>query len=151
MERKIKVLSIASVGGHWVQLLRLSAAFKDMELIYMSTNSDFESMVKGHKFFTVTDASRWNKFLLIKCFFEVFWIILKEKPDVVITTGAAPGLMGIIAGRIRGSRTIWVDSIANVEELSMSGKIAQRFASRVYTQWPELQSNRIVYAGNVLS
>ncbi|WP_353720810.1 glycosyltransferase [Dyadobacter sp. 676] len=147
----MKVIAIASVGGHWVQLLRLRPAFEGSELIFVSTKPDFAKMVEGSKFYAVADASRWDKMKLIKSFFDVFSIIRKEKPDVVITTGAAPGLMGLISARILGKRTIWVDSIANVEELSMSGKIASKFASRTYTQWPQLATDKVLFAGNILS
>lgn len=146
-----KVLAIASVGGHWIQLLRLKNALIDTEVIFMSTKESFASMVPNYKFYAVTDSNRWNKLKLIQTFFEVFRIILKERPQVIITTGAAPGLMGIIIGRFLGCRTIWVDSIANVETLSMSGKIAKKFATRVYTQWPDLAKSDIHFYGNVLS
>lgn len=147
----MKIVAIASVGGHLIELLRMKSAFHDMDVVYISTNPNCSSMVEGYKFYSVTDASRWNKLKLIQSFFQVLSVIFKEKPDAVITTGAAPGLMGIIAGRILGAKTIWVDSIANVDELSMSGRIACKIADRVYTQWPDLAKSKIIYSGNILS
>jgi UDP-N-acetylglucosamine:LPS N-acetylglucosamine transferase len=69
---------------------------------------------------------------------------------VIVTTGAAPGLFGIFIGKVLGVKTIWIDSIANVEKLSLSGKIASRMADRVYTQWEHLATPKIIYAGNIL-
>lgn len=146
----MKIIGIASIGGHWVQLLRVTLAFKDAEVVFVSTNPDFATTVPGKKFYHIADGSSWNKFKLIKSFWNAFSIVLKEKPDVIITTGAAPGLMGLIAGKFLGSRTVWIDSIANVEKISLSGRIASQFADRVYTQWPDLASSRFMYAGNVL-
>ena len=40
--------------------------------------------------------------------------------------------------RLVGARTVWVDSIANAEELSLSGQKASRIATLTLTQWPEL-------------
>ena len=80
----------------------------------------------------------------------VFVRVAVLRPGVIITTGAAPGLMGIIIGRIFGAKTIWIDSIANVEKLSLSGRIAVKIADRVYTQWSHLSTNRVVYSGNLL-
>lgn len=148
---QMKVLAVASVGGHWIELLRLNRTFDGMDLVFVSTNKGCASMVPQHKFYAVTDASRWNKFKLITSFFEVFKIVKSEKPDVIITTGAAPGLMALVAGRLMRTKTIWVDSIANVEELSLSGKIASKIGSRVYTQWPDLVQGNIIYSGNILS
>jgi UDP-N-acetylglucosamine:LPS N-acetylglucosamine transferase len=65
--------------------------------------------------------------------------VLKERPDVVATTGAAPGLVALIAGRfLVGAKTLWIDSIANCERLSSSGTSARRFADGWVTQWPDL-------------
>ena len=88
---------------------------------------------------------------VLKMAVQVFKILRREKPDVVISTGAAPGLLGIIAGRSVGAKTVWIDSIANVERLSLSGKLAARVANRTYTQWPHLATEKILYNGNVLA
>jgi UDP-N-acetylglucosamine:LPS N-acetylglucosamine transferase len=71
-------------------------------------------------------------------FCQVFSIIAKRQPDVIVTTGAAPGLAAIVAGRVFGARTLWIDSIANGEELSGSGKLARRLANQCLTQWEHL-------------
>ncbi len=147
----MKILAIASAGGHWVQLLRLESAFKGHELIYLSTKKDFGKMVEGHQFISVADANRNDKLGLLKTFKALKAIIRSVKPDLVVTTGAAPGLMGLMAGKLYGSKTIWIDSIANAEKLSMSGQIALTFADKVYTQWPDLANKKIIYSGNVLS
>jgi len=87
---------------------------------------------------------------MIPSFFQLLRIVRKEKPDAIITTGAAPGLMCLLAGKILGKKTIWIDSIANVQHLSASGRIAAKFATRVYTQWKDLATDKIVFAGNIL-
>jgi UDP-N-acetylglucosamine:LPS N-acetylglucosamine transferase len=73
----------------------------------------------------------------------------KEKPDAIITTGAAPGLICVFAGWLLRRKTIWIDSIANVNRLSLSGRIAALFVSRVYTQWQHLATDKIHYAGDI--
>lgn len=146
----MKVLAIASKGGHWVELLRLMPAFSGMEMVYVSTNEDLASTVPGKKFYTVHDANRWNKYKLIKIFVDIFRIVYTEKPKVVISTGAAPGLLGLMAGKMLGIKTIWIDTIASAEKLSLSGRIAVWFVDRIYTQWPDLAGPKVIYAGNIL-
>jgi UDP-N-acetylglucosamine:LPS N-acetylglucosamine transferase len=146
----MKVIAIASKGGHWVELLRLLPAFVGMEMVYISTNSDLASTVPGKKFYTVPDANRWNKFMLMKIFIMIFRIVAKERPSFIISTGAAPGLLALAAGKMLGIKTVWVDTIASAEKLSMSGRIATKFVDRIYTQWPELSGPKVIYAGNIL-
>ncbi|GAB4031196.1 oligosaccharide biosynthesis protein Alg14 [Spirosoma jeollabukense] len=147
----MKIAAIASGGGHWTELQRIVPAFEGHETIYICTHPSYEATVRAHKFYAVSDASRWNKFRLLLVFYEVFQIMVTIKPDVIISTGAAPGLMGILVGKLVGAKTIWLDSIANVDKLSLSGRLVLPFADRVYTQWPSLATPTIKFAGNVLS
>lgn len=150
MKEKSKLIAVASVGGHWVQLLRLKKLFEKYDTVFVTTRSDFASMVDG-PFYAISDFNRNDMGGFFRATISLIRIIRKEDPHIMITTGAAPGLLALIIGRFFGVKTIWLDSIANVEELSMSGRIASKFCSRVYTQWPDLATNKIVYAGNVLS
>lgn len=147
----MRILAIASKGGHWIQLLRITKAFTDTETTYVSTNSNLAETVEGHRFYTVPDGNRNSILRLSHTFFLMIKIIRKTKPDTIITTGSAPALMGIIAGSLTGKKTIWIDSIANVERVSMSGRIAHYFANRVYTQWPNLANSKFIFRGNILS
>ena len=56
-------------------------------------------------------------------------IYIKFRPNLVISTGAAPGVIGVVLGRLFLAKTIWVDSIANAEELSLGGKISVKIAN----------------------
>jgi UDP-N-acetylglucosamine:LPS N-acetylglucosamine transferase len=99
----------------------------------------------------VPGANRWAKLKLVRTAFSVLWMLLRERPDVVISTGAAPGFFAILFGKKLGARTIWVDSIANVEALSMSGQRARRHADLWLTQWPHLATAEgPVFKGSVL-
>ena len=146
----MKILAIASIGGHWTQLMRLKSLFLDIDVDYVSTNSDLKSTVDGAKFYTVADGNRWNKLGLIKCFFDLIIVIMRSKPDVIITTGAAPGVFAVFIGKIFNLKTIWIDSIANCDEISMSCKIVSILASKTYTQWEHLSTKNIIFKGNIL-
>jgi len=146
----MKIFAVASAGGHWIQLLRLRPAFKGHEVIYVSTNEEYAAMVEGCPFYAVSDSNRWQKSKLFSTFFMLFSLISREKPNVIISTGAAPGLLALLIGRGIGARTIWIDSIANAEKLSLSGKFAAKIANRVYTQWPELSNEKILFKGSVI-
>ncbi|MFQ5805354.1 MAG: hypothetical protein ACE5I3_02760 [Phycisphaerae bacterium] len=66
-------------------------------------------------------------------------------------TGAAPGYVGLRLGKLLGAQTIWIDSIANVERLSLSGERIARHADLWLTRWPHLaRSDRPSYLGGVL-
>ena len=147
-----KVLALASGGGHWVQLLRLRPALEGCDVIYATVKEGYRADVPGARFVTIQNASRKSRFALLRCCWQVFKLILRERPDVVISTGAAPGYFAIRFGNWVGARTIWVDSVANVDELSLSGRKAGPHADLWLTQWPHLAApDGPRYSGSVLA
>jgi UDP-N-acetylglucosamine:LPS N-acetylglucosamine transferase len=133
-----KVLAVASAGGHWVQLMRMAPAFSHHQVRWVSTASGLSGKIPCGDFAAVRDASMWDKPGLLIMAVQVLWQVLRLRPDVVISTGAAPGYFAVVFGRLLGARTIWVDSIANAEELSLAGRKVRRWAHHWLTQWPEL-------------
>lgn len=131
------ILAVASGGGHWVQLLRLRPAFEGHRVVYVSTNPGYQDDVDA-KLYAVTDANMWDKVKLMKMFAEVAWLMVRIRPDVVVTTGAAPGFAAILFAKMVGAKTLWIDSIANSEELSNSGKKVKPLATAWVTQWQHL-------------
>lgn len=133
-----KVLAIASAGGHWIQLTRLMPAFEGHELCFVSTNAGYRGDVDGARFRTVADANRNTKLKMLLLLLQLMWIVLRFRPDVVVTTGAAPGYWACLLGRTLGARTLWIDSVANAAELSLSGRRAGKIVDGWFTQWEEL-------------
>ncbi|RYY82000.1 MAG: oligosaccharide biosynthesis protein Alg14, partial [Chitinophagaceae bacterium] len=140
----------ASGGGHVVELLRLQPAFEEHELIYMSTLDSYANAFKGYAYHTIPDFSQWNVYKVPRASFVLFRLFTRIRPDVVVTTGAAPGVLALFIGWLLGAKTIWVEASCHTEKISVSGKICAFFASRVYTQWQHLATNKFVYSGNVI-
>jgi len=146
-KRKKKVLAVASKGGHSIQLMRLKPVLDQYDTSYVSSQH-YDGM---DNFTRVTDANRNSKFRLMLLFFQVLWIVIRKRPNIVISSGAAPGYFTVLCGKLLGAKTIWIDSIANAEELSMSGQRAGKFADLWLTQWPEVaHENGPKYGGRVL-
>ena len=147
-----KVLALASGGGHWVQLLRLRPALAGCRVIYATVSEGYRVDVAGERFVTIPDASRWDRIALLRCCWKILLLMLRERPDVVISTGAAPGYFAIRFGKLLRARTVWVDSVANVDELSLSGRKAGPHADLWLTQWPHLaKDGGPGYRGSVLT
>ncbi len=149
--RKTKVVAISSGGGHWVQLLRLRPAFEGSDVVFVTVNPGYRADVGGARFCVVPDSNRWNKPGLVRTALCILWLLLKERPDVVVTTGAAPGYFAVRLGKLLGARTVWLDSVGNVEVLSLSGQKVGRHADLWLTQWPAVATEHgPYYKGSVL-
>src|SRR3990167_7058492 len=139
MSNRKRVMAVASGGGHWVQLMRLRPVLERHDTCWVTVQQSYREQVpEGQRFFAVTDATRWSRWDLVKMVLQVWWLVLRERPQVLITTGAAPGIVALQAAKLLGAKTVWIDSIANVEQMSLSGQKARRWADLWLTQWHHL-------------
>ena len=134
----VTVLALSSGGGHWLQLCRVAEAFEGTRLITACTADGPAMPATVQRHHRLRDATRWNRWGLLVLGLQVARLTLRERPDVVVTTGAAPGLWALLWGRMIGARTVWIDSLANVERLSAAGRLARWVATDWWTQWPHL-------------
>lgn len=149
--RKRKILAVSSGGGHWVELIRLVPAFEGHAVVFVTVDKAYRGEIGSARFYTVRDVTRWNRLRWVQTLAKLAWILMRERPDVVVSTGALPGYFALRLARWFGARTAWLDSIANVEELSMSGRKVGRYADLWLTQWPHLAGlDGPQYRGSVL-
>lgn len=157
---KKKVLALSSGGGHWIELLRVRPAFAGCAVSYATTSADLERDIADEaqvtgcsapRFFVFRDANRWQKRALFIQLLQIIRIVLTVRPHVIVSTGASAGYFAIRMGKLMGARTLWLDSIANAEELSLSGEKAGAHVDLWLTQWPHLeQKEGPFYKGSVL-
>jgi UDP-N-acetylglucosamine:LPS N-acetylglucosamine transferase len=147
-----RVLLIASGGGHWIELARLSEAFEGEVCQYVSTAPNIAAPNGNFPVLTIPDGSRHSPLKLVAAAFRMAAIIREFRPQIVVTTGAAPGVVALQVAKLFGLRTIWIDSIANVEALSLSGRLARLSADLRLTQWEHLAQRypRVRYFGHIL-
>lgn len=150
MSQPRRVLAIASGGGHFVQLLRLRPAWAGHRVSYATVHAASAVDVAPEPLLTFRDVSRADWWRLPLTAWDIARILWRIRPQVIITTGALPGLIAIALARPFGVRSLWVDSIANSEILSASGRQAGGVATRVVTQWPALADNSVEHWGSVL-
>lgn len=149
---KQKVLLVASFGGHFKQLMRIKSLLDEekFEFVCISTNPELvaSGQCQGH----IVDVNADKIWQMLLCFPKCIRLLMKLNPKYVISTGALPGLCMVIAARLLGKKTIWVDSIANYSTLSKSGRYARRWANLWCTQWEHLaaEQDKLIYIGKVL-
>ncbi|GGE10197.1 hypothetical protein GCM10011529_15690 [Polymorphobacter glacialis] len=150
MTKPKRILAIASGGGHFVQLLRLRPAWEGHSVTYATVHAASAVDVAPAPLLTFRDVSRADWWRLPLTLWDMAAILLKVRPQVIVTTGALPPLVAMALVKPFGVRTLWVDSIANSEVLSGSGRHAGKVAGQVVTQWPQLAEPGVDHWGSVL-
>lgn len=135
---KGRILAVASQGGHWEQLMAVSPAFADHDIIYATTVHDTKAAAGRHPVHVLPECNARHPIASAHCAWVTFRLIRQLQPEFVISTGAAPGFFALLFGKFSGARTVWIDSVANAERLSLSGRLAAWFADQHLVQWQHL-------------
>src|SRR3546814_17303784 len=83
----------------------------------------------------VADCNKNTPFRFLLCVGQAILCLLRQRPDVVISTGALPGFAFVMVAHVLRIRTIWVDSVANAEDPSLAGQKDRRFSTLWLSQW----------------
>lgn len=152
MPQKKKILAIASPGGHWIQLNKICNPLEQQfNIVYITPAAQYSTQNNAKRVLSITDASATSKHKLIPLALQLLWIFIKERPTAIISTGAAPGAIAFLLAKFLPIKTIWVDSIANTQELSRSARMIQKHANLVMTQWQSLSNGKtIIHKGSIL-
>jgi len=151
--KTLKICLTASAGGHLSQLMKLASAWEGQNVFYVTTAQVIhQSMQQSGKVYVVGECNRQHPLRVMAVLIRCMRIVLREKPEVVISTGAASGCIMCILGKLLSAKVIWIDSITNVERLSLSGRLVRYFANLVLVQWPDLveKNTKVEYFGAVI-
>ncbi|MFC1676103.1 PssD/Cps14F family polysaccharide biosynthesis glycosyltransferase [Planctomycetota bacterium] len=135
----MKICLVASAGGHMSQLLRLAVSWDGHDTFYVATSDLVRKKLQQYgRVYITGECNRKHPLRIIMVLLRCIKIVLRERPDVVISTGAAAGCIGCFLCKLTGAQVIWIDSITNVERLSLSGMLVRYIADLFIVQWPKL-------------
>lgn len=132
-------MAVSSGGGHWVELRRILPAFEGFDMTYVCTEPEPDPDLRAFRYYQIRNFTRRNVLVAGTVVWQMARILVRERPEVVVTTGAAPGLVALaLAKLLLRSRTVWIDSVAAVDTMSLSGRLARPVADAWLTQWAHL-------------
>ena len=136
-----KICLISSSGGHFEQIQQLKAVREKYNCYYVLPKSKvFLKMTQ--KKYLLGNVTRKTKieyfFTYSRAFVQQFFVFLKEKPDIVITTGAGFAIPTSLYAHIFKKKLIYIESFARRESLNVTGKFLYKYADLFVVQWEEL-------------
>jgi UDP-N-acetylglucosamine:LPS N-acetylglucosamine transferase len=149
---RMRICLAASTGGHTSQLLKLAEGWKGYETFCITTTDVVREKLQQYgKVYVTGECNRQHPIRVIKVLVQCIKAVLKERPNVVISTGAAVGCITCFLGKLVGAKILWVDSITNVERISLSGRMVRYISDLFLVQWSELaeQSKNVEYVGAI--
>lgn len=153
-EKVKKICMIASSGGHLEQIRQLKEIYNKYDCFYVTTKTKATEQMK-QKHYLVSDLVRRNKIVMFcsmsRMMLEQFKIFVTEKPDVVLTTGAAVAIPMCIIGKAFHKKVIYIESFARMTTPNKTGLLIYKLADLFIIQWEELRKYypNAVYGGSI--
>lgn len=154
MMKKTKICFAASSGGHFEQLSMLKPLMDKYDSFVVTEQTEYKATIKNEKMYYVHQVNRKETLFLLWMIVNAvksLIIFLKEKPDVIITTGVLAVIPLCLLAKLFGKKLIYIESFAKVTSPTETGRFLYKFADRFYVQWkPMLQFYpKAIYLGGI--
>lgn len=152
-----KVIFVSSSGGHLTELLKLQSLFKNYDYLLVTEKTKVtEKLNEQYKVSFMRYGSREYIFQYIFVFLynviKSIVLMITFNPKIVVTTGAHTGGITCFVAKLFFKKVIYIESMAKVSTLSMTGKLMYLVADKFYVQWEELEKKypKAEYLGRLI-
>jgi UDP-N-acetylglucosamine:LPS N-acetylglucosamine transferase len=151
---KQKICLAASLGGHLEEIARLVELGNQYDVFLLTEKGGFVTLSFCNKVYYLNHINRKELLFLpkfISIFIKSFYILFKEKPSSIISTGALATYPACLLGKLMGIQIIYIESFARVNSASLTGRLLYRFADLFIVQWEEMLEifPKAVYGGGI--
>lgn len=137
---KIKICLVGSSGGHLTHLYMLKPLWENKERFWVSFDKvDANSILKDEKVYHCFFPTNRNIKNLIKNTYLAIKILHKEKPDLIISSGAAVAVPFFWLGKIMGAKTIYIEVFDRIDKPTVTGKLVYPVTDKFIVQWDEMK------------
>ena len=139
-KRIVKVCLVGSSGGHLTHLYMLKPFWKDKERFWVTFDKgDARSILKDEKMYPCyfpTNRSLKALFVNTKLAMKV---LRTEKPDLIISSGAAVAVPFFYLGKIFGAKTMYIEVFDRIDRPTMTGKMVYPVTDIFIVEWEEMK------------
>jgi beta-1,4-N-acetylglucosaminyltransferase len=134
----MKLGLVCSHGGHMTEMRMLLPAFEGHELFYVTYPCKRTEMLAERETIYLTPNIGTSPVLMALAFVRACAILVRERPDVVLSTGAEIAIPYLWVGKLLGARIAYVESWCRVQSRSGTGPLVYPVADLFLVQWPDL-------------
>lgn len=147
----MKICLTSSAGGQLLQMLQLESIYKKYDHFFLTfKKTTTESLANKEKVYFVTMPGR-NPLKILSCLIQSLIILLKQNPDVVISTGSGVTFPICFYAKFFGKKVIYIESFSRVDSPSFTGRLLYRFSDLFIIQWKPLLKyyKNAIYGGPI--
>lgn len=136
----MKIGLVGSSGGHLTHLYMLKPTWEKYDRFWVTFDKeDARSMLKGENVYSCYFPTNRNLKNLIKNTFLALKVLRKEKPDVLISSGAAVAVPFFYLGKLMGVKLIYIEVFDRIDSPTMTGKLVYPITDKFIVQWEEMK------------
>ena len=138
----MKICFIASSGGHFEQLMMLKPLMDKYQSFIVTEKTNYVVSQNGHRLYYLKQVNRHEfKFLYYMIYntLKTLQIFLKERPDMIISTGALATIPMCIVAKLFKKKVVFIESFAKINSPTLTGKLVCKFADKFFVQWESMK------------
>lgn len=134
----MKICLVGSSGGHLTHLYLLKKYWEKYDRFWVTFDKlDSQSLLKDERKYWCYFPTNRNVKNLFKNTFLAIKILSKERPDLIISSGAAPAIPFFWIGKLIGAKTVYIEVYDRIELATVTGKIVYPVTDKFIIQWEE--------------
>lgn len=136
----MKVCLVGSSGGHLTHLYMLKPFWQDKERFWVTFDKeDARSLLKNEKMYSCHYPTNRNLKNLFRNTILAWKILRKEKPDLIISSGAAVAVPFFYLGKLFGAKLAYIEVFDRIDAPTMTGKMVYPITDTFIVQWEEMK------------
>lgn len=137
-KKEIKVCLVGSSGGHLTHLYMLKPFWENKKRFWVTFDrEDARSLLNGEKVYPCYYPTNRNIKNLIRNTVVAWKVLHKEKPDLIISSGAAVSVPFFYLGKLFGSKLIYIEVFDRIDKPTLSGRLVYPIVDKFIVQWEE--------------
>ena len=138
-KQNLKICLVGSSGGHLTHLYMLKPFWKDKNRFWVTFDKEDARSLKDEKVYPCYFPTNRNIKNLIRNTFLAIRVLKKEKPDLIISSGAAVAVPFFYLGKLFGTKTIYIEVFDRINKPTLTGKLVYPVTDRFIVQWEEMK------------
>lgn len=136
----MKICLVGSSGGHLTHLYLLKPFWENQDRFWVTfEKEDAVSTLQGEKMYPCYYPTNRNLINLVKNTFLAYKVLKREKPDLIISSGAAVAVPFFYLGKLFGSKTVYIEVFDRIEKSTLTGRLVYPITDKFIVQWDEMK------------
>lgn len=137
-KNNLKICLVGSSGGHLTHLYMLKPFWENRDRFWVTFDKeDARSLLENERMYPCYYPTNRNIKNLIRNTVIAIKILKREKPDLIISSGAAVAVPFFYIGKMFGAKTIYIEVFDRIDKPTMTGKLVYPIADKFIVQWEE--------------